>query len=103
MDGKKIRELRMERGISLTELAKISGISKSYLSFIERGKQKNPGIDVVEKIARALNVDVHSLLKGNQTQLDPAHLDQEVIDLAMEMSRSNIDKEKLKQLIRLLK
>lgn len=105
MDGKKIRDLRMKKGMSLTELAKLSGISKSYLSFIERGKQTNPSIEVIEKISKALSVDLQSLLTSNklQKQIDPQNLDKEVIQLAIEMSNSNIDKEKLRQLINLLK
>ncbi|KEF37754.1 putative transcriptional regulator [Schinkia azotoformans MEV2011] len=105
MDGKKIRDLRMKKGMSLTELAKLSGISKSYLSFIERGKQTNPSIEVIEKISKALSVDLQSLLTSNklQKQIEPPNLDKEVIQLAIEMSNSNIDKEKLRQLINLLK
>ncbi|EKN68972.1 helix-turn-helix transcriptional regulator [Schinkia azotoformans] len=105
MNGKKIRDLRMKKGMSLTELAKLSGISKSYLSFIERGKQTNPSIEVIEKISKALSVDLQSLLTSNklQKQIDPQNLDKEVIQLAIEMSNSNIDKEKLRQLINLLK
>ncbi len=105
MDGKKIRDLRIKKGMSLTELAKLSGISKSYLSFIERGKQTNPSIEVIEKISKALSVDFQSLLtqrkddKQNESQV----LDKEVLQLAIEMSNSNIDKEKLRQLINLLK
>jgi XRE family transcriptional regulator of biofilm formation len=104
MDGKKIKELRIKRGLSLTELSKIAGVSKSYLSFIERGKQKNPSIEVLEKLASALKVDVHSLLSGQSyKQSEISFLDKEVIDLALEMSKANIDKDKLRQLIKILK
>ena len=102
MDGKKIRDLRIKKGMSLTKLAKVSGISKSYLSFIERGKQTNPSIEVIEKISKALSVDLQSLLTTPK-QNEPPDLDIEVIQLAIEMSNSNIDKEKLRQLINLLK
>ncbi|WP_017755130.1 helix-turn-helix domain-containing protein [Calidifontibacillus oryziterrae] len=107
MDGKKIRDLRIKRGLSLSELAKLSGVSKSYLSFIERGKQTNPSIEVVEKIAAALQTDMQSILNvalpKKQTKGAPIDLDTDVIQLAIEMSKSNIDKEKLKRLIELLK
>jgi XRE family transcriptional regulator of biofilm formation len=104
MDGKKIKDLRINRGMSLTELSKVSGVSKSYLSFIERGKQKNPSIDVIEKLASALRVDVHTLLSGQAyKQSEISYLDKEVIDLALEMSKAKIDKEKLRQLIQILK
>lgn len=103
MDGKKIRDLRMKRGISLTELARLSGVSKSYLSFIERGKQTNPSIEVIEKIAKALKIDIQSLLTTQNKQSQTVDIDKDVIQLAIEMSNSNIDKEKLRQLIELLK
>ncbi|WP_458413568.1 helix-turn-helix domain-containing protein [Schinkia sp. CFF1] len=107
MDGKKIRDLRIERGISLTELSKLSGVSKSYLSFIERGKQTNPSIDVIEKIAKALKIDLQSLIKmemkNESAYVKTNIIDEEIFDLAIEMSNSNIDKEKLRQLIKLLK
>ncbi|HHY74882.1 MAG TPA: helix-turn-helix transcriptional regulator [Bacillus bacterium] len=106
MDGKKIRDLRIKRGLTLTELSKLSGVSKSYLSFIERGKQTNPSIEVIEKIAKALKIDFQSLLLSDTKQqpfLIMNNLDKDVIELAIEMSKSNIDKEKLKQLIKLLK
>lgn len=105
MDGKKIRDLRMKRGISLTELSKLSGVSKSYLSFIERGKQTNPSIEVIEKIAKALKIDLQSLIttQTKNTKNTGPEIDREVIQLALEMSNSNIDKEKLRQLIKILK
>lgn len=105
MDGKKIRELRVKRGLSLTELAKLSGISKSYLSFIERGEQANPSIEVIDKIAHALKIDIQTLLTDelSKKQVTPTHLDKDVIQLAIEMNRSNIDQEKLRKLIDLLK
>ncbi|MFZ3589650.1 helix-turn-helix domain-containing protein [Bacillus sp. DJP31] len=104
MDGKKIKDLRIRRGISLTELSKISGVSKSYLSFIESGKQKNPSIEVLEKLANALGVDVHSLIsKDVYMQDELLYLDKEVIELALEMSRAKIDKEKLRKLIDILR
>lgn len=105
MDGMKIRNLRIKKGMSLTDLAKTSGISKSYLSFIERGKQTNPSIEVIEKISKALSVDLQSLITtpNPNIQNKPPDLDKEVIQLAIEMSNSNIDKDKLRQLINLLK
>ncbi|WP_246942985.1 helix-turn-helix domain-containing protein [Bacillus pinisoli] len=104
MDGKVIKEWRLKRGMSLTELSNRSGVSKSYLSFIERGKQNNPSIEVIDKLATALKVEVHSLLNGEQRASgDLSLIDKEIIDLAMEMSQSQIDKAKLRQLIELLK
>ena len=56
----KIREVRESKGMSLNELSRQTGISKSHLSNIERG-EKEPGISVLVRIAMTLNVDVELL------------------------------------------
>ncbi len=60
-NGSKIRELREERGYSLAELAKKSGISISYLSEIER-HTKNPSLKTIEKLAQTLNIPKSMLI-----------------------------------------
>ncbi|WP_237458607.1 helix-turn-helix domain-containing protein [Pontibacillus yanchengensis] len=104
MNGEKIKDLRSKRGLSLTELSRESGVSKSYLSFLERGMQQNPSIDVIEKIAHALKVDVHTVLTDErQRKSSTSELDYDVLELAQELKEINVDKEKLRKLIELMK
>jgi XRE family transcriptional regulator, master regulator for biofilm formation len=71
MDGKKLQRLRSEKGYSITKLSLLTGISKSYLSLLEREIQTNPSLDILEKIAYALKVDVEYLVKNpNNTFLN---------------------------------
>ncbi|RWR15041.1 helix-turn-helix domain-containing protein [Siminovitchia fortis] len=63
MIGLHIKELREQQGYSLSKLAEKAGISKSYLSYIERDMQKNPSLQVLSKIARPLGVTVEQLLQ----------------------------------------
>lgn len=58
----KIREIRESKNISLTELSKLTNISKSHLSNIERG-EKEPSISILIRIALALKVDEKQLYK----------------------------------------
>ena len=58
----KINKVRENKGISLNELARKTGISKSHLSNIERG-EKEPSISILVRIALALNVDEKELYK----------------------------------------
>lgn len=51
--GKKIRQIRTERGIEARDLAKLSGIDAANLSRIENGKY-SVGIDILSKIAASL-------------------------------------------------
>jgi XRE family transcriptional regulator of biofilm formation len=60
--GRVIRRLRDERGIGLRELAGQAKIAPGYLSRLERRQQKNPSLDVLVRIARALDVPVSRLL-----------------------------------------
>ncbi|MYL54334.1 helix-turn-helix domain-containing protein [Pontibacillus yanchengensis] len=104
MNGEKIKDLRTKRGLSLTELSRESGVSKSYLSFLERGMQQNPSIEVIEKIAHALKVDVHTVLTDErQRGSSMSELDYDVLELARELKEINVDKEKLRKLIELMK
>ena len=51
-----IRYLRKQRGLTLEELSRMTGITTAHLSLIERDK-RDPSIQTLEKIARALRVD----------------------------------------------
>lgn len=62
MVGDKIKRIRESKNISLRKLAFKSQVSPSYLCYLENGLSKNPSIDVVIKIAQALEVDVTDLL-----------------------------------------
>lgn len=66
MVGERLRELRQEKGYSISELAELAGVSKSYLSYIERDVQKNPSLQFLRKIATTLQTDVEDLL-GNSS------------------------------------
>ncbi len=56
-----IKRLRKARGWSQEALADAVPIDRTYISGIER-KVRNPTIDVVERIARALDVPAGSLI-----------------------------------------
>jgi transcriptional regulator with XRE-family HTH domain len=59
--GRNIKTLRKQKDITLSELAHRTGLTKSYLSKIERSK-KAPPYSTVNRIAMALEVEVAYLL-----------------------------------------
>jgi transcriptional regulator with XRE-family HTH domain len=59
--GLTVRRLRADRDYTLQALADESGVSKSYLGDIEKGR-KNPTTDIIEAIAEALGVPARELL-----------------------------------------
>ena len=58
----KIREVREKRNISINQLAEMTGITKSHLSYIERN-EKEPSLSIIVRIALALRVDEKELYK----------------------------------------
>jgi transcriptional regulator with XRE-family HTH domain len=61
--GLNVRRLRQEKGWSQEDYADRAGIHRTYVSDIERGA-RNPTITVVEKLAKALQVNAGALLDG---------------------------------------
>ncbi|MGB8405421.1 MAG: XRE family transcriptional regulator [Mycobacterium sp.] len=55
-----LRAVRLQRAMTLEDLAEATGLTKSYLSKVER-RQSIPSIAAAMKIARALEVDVARL------------------------------------------
>lgn len=59
--GENIRLLRKKRGLSQEQLAFRADINVSYMGQVERG-EKNPTIDVLSKIAHALQTPLEMLV-----------------------------------------
>lgn len=70
----KIRSLRKNRGMTLDQLAKITGLTKGYLSQIENST-KTPPFSTLDKIAYALGVDITYFFTGAENQ----HTDAKII------------------------
>lgn len=54
----RMQEIRKTKGITLTGMSQITGISVGYLSHLENGTRKNPSIEMMDKIAKALGKSV---------------------------------------------
>src|SRR5215217_4222853 len=61
--GKNIREARDAQGLMVSEVARRAGLTVSGVQFVEDGRVRNPSVDTVVKIARALGVAPGELLK----------------------------------------
>ncbi|MBO9128493.1 helix-turn-helix domain-containing protein [Bacillus sp. 165] len=97
MIGERIKQLRLQRGISLTELAERAGVAKSYISSIERNIQQNPSIQFLEKVAVVLHVPVDSLIQDDSIQ--EYRLDSEWLTLVKEAMNSGVSKEQFKDFL----
>ena len=59
--GKKLREARLKKKLSQSDVAKILGVHRTYISGLERGR-RNPSLLTVQKVAKALNISPKELL-----------------------------------------
>lgn len=58
----RVKEWRSRRGLTQEQLAAKAGISRGYLARLETARQ-DPKLSTLEKLAKALKVDVAKLLK----------------------------------------
>lgn len=66
--GWNIRRLRAARELTQEDFATDSGFDRGYISGLERGV-RNPSVLVLERIAKALDVDVAELMDPKQAEL----------------------------------
>ena len=63
MLGENLKRFRTEQRYSRTQLAKLVEVNPRTIELIENGKNKNPGIQTVEKLAKVLKVPISKLIK----------------------------------------
>jgi XRE family transcriptional regulator, fatty acid utilization regulator len=98
--GLKLKQLRMEKGMSLSELASVTKISVSYLNEIEKGK-KFPKAEKIAVLASALEVSYDWLvsLKMNKKLAPVAEILQSRIMKEILLDVFGIDKVQLMDLL----
>jgi transcriptional regulator with XRE-family HTH domain len=61
--GKKIREVRVKRGLSQEALADIANVHRTYIGMVERA-EKNITLLNIQKLSKALKIDIKELFDG---------------------------------------
>ncbi|WP_409290477.1 helix-turn-helix domain-containing protein [Peribacillus sp. SCS-37] len=96
MIGDRVKNIRKEKRMSMSELAEKAGVAKSYLSSLERNLQTNPSIQFLEKISVVLGVPVDSLLFDTPSK---DSLDSEWMKIMAEAVDSGVTKEQFREFI----
>src|SRR5437667_263570 len=66
--GKKIQTLRLEKGLTLPQLAEKANVSKGFLFQIEDDGKTNPSLETLNKLAKALEITLADLLGKDQVR-----------------------------------
>jgi transcriptional regulator with XRE-family HTH domain len=99
--GDKIRSCRTKRGLTLDELARQAGLSKSYLWELENRESQRPSAQKLQAIADVLGEDVSYFVDDAVDSPQESHKDKEFF-----RSYSKLDapaKEQLRRILEALK
>jgi XRE family transcriptional regulator, master regulator for biofilm formation len=96
MVGQRIKYLREQKGLTINELSFLSNVSKSYISSIERGLQKNPSIKVLMKISLTLDTSLENIISSPQKG---GMLGEEWIELLEEAINQGLTKEEFHEFL----
>jgi transcriptional regulator with XRE-family HTH domain len=101
--GKTIRDLRVAQDLGLRDTATKVGISPTYLSRIERGKERPPRPDIIKELAKILAADPDVLFRLSSST-DPEvvaylHEQSEVMNLLRYIKETSFTEADIKSLI----
>jgi len=60
--SKNLKKLREAKGLSQEKLARLADVANNTIIKIEGGKNQNPTLDTLKKIAKALDVSVDDFI-----------------------------------------
>ena len=98
--GARLRELRRSRGLTQAQLAHEARLTASYVGRLEAGGA-SPGIDLVQRLADALDTTIHDLLPTEKSPDTEPALKQRAKELFDDLLKS-ADRETLLMLCPLL-
>ena len=110
--GARLRQIRDERGMSLTDMARAVGVSPAYLSALEHGRRGRPSWWLIQRITQHLNIiwdeadELERLadLSHPRIVIDTEGLSPKATELANRLAEciGSLDEERLDQLIHLV-
>lgn len=81
-----IRDVRRAKRLSISELGRLTGISKGYLSQLESGRKTHPSLEKLAAIADVLEVPLSDLLQAPDEPADSRRAQAALRELAVDRS-----------------
>lgn len=66
--GKRVYQARSRRRMSANQLGKLVGVGHGHIRLLEKGGIDSPGVDLIRRIAEALDVSAAFLLEGERAE-----------------------------------
>ncbi len=92
--GSKLKEVRRSKQITLQEVARETGLSKSFISQVEAG-DANPSIGSLKKIADALAIPLAALFEAEPNGVEPSVRDRSASDRPNDVRVVRSDRRKM--------
>ena len=86
VNGEILRRLRKKKQLTLKQVSAVIGCAYTYLSRLESGQFKNPGIDSIRQLADLYEVPLSTLIQQEQGQGENSHYS---VDLVKELYVAN--------------
>ncbi len=61
----KTKEFRETKYLTISQLSYKSGVAIGYITELEKGKYKNPSLQIICKLSKALNITPNDLIDKN--------------------------------------
>jgi len=88
--SERLRDARLSAGLSQGAVCRRAGISRAYLSDLEKGDSTRPGADVVRKLAESLDVTTDYLLLGEPGSIAGLPENQHMAVAAVSVSSTHV-------------
>ena len=93
--GRRLRSLRVNQKLTLSELSRLSGVSKGYLSQVERSDTSRPSAATLFALADALGASAVDLYEGNESPIPMIEIPQSLREFGEEAELPPTDLEML--------
>lgn len=87
--GRRIRALRNMKGWTQEELGAKADVNYKFIGEIERGRQ-NPSLNVLYKIATAMQVDLPELFRSEHEILDRKEIETRIVKILKKVSEDEL-------------
>lgn len=88
--GERLKEIRLAKGLSQSEIERRTGLKREYLSKIENCDLKNPTVLTLERLAKGLEVSINMFFPVEES----TEKDNKILELEGEIVRLNKHVEK---------
>lgn len=87
--GRRIRALRNMKGWTQEELGKEADVNYKFIGEIERGRQ-NPSLNVLYKIATAMQIDMSELFRAEHEILDRKEIETRIMKILKKLPEDEL-------------